>query len=74
MADNIHYTSLIRACRGEDGSDYRLFEVAIEENANPDAKGQFTGLAFNVLMQYPWFNKIVSTKYPLFKSHEESID
>lgn len=25
-------------------------------------------------MQYPWFNKIVSTKYPLFKSHEESID
>lgn len=74
MADNFYNTHLRRVSSDEDDSDYRLFDVAIEENVNPDTKGKFTGLSFDELMQYPWFNKIVSTKYPLFKSHEESMD
>jgi tetratricopeptide (TPR) repeat protein len=74
MADKVYNTHLRRVSRDEDDSDYRLFKTAIEDNAVPDTKGKFTGLTFDKLIQYPWFNKIVSTKYPLFKSHEESMD
>lgn len=74
MADDIHNKFSGRVYEGEDDSDYELFKAAIEDNADPDTKGKFTGLTFDELMKYTWFYKIVSTKYPLFKSHEESMD